>query len=230
MQSTQHYKDLGFEIQVLLKLEHPPIAISFTNDTPIGINKTNESVPAGCVFWFRAFNDEFYTTQEDHASCNIGSFTHGFLEASQVSLATCPDISLMIQAKYLELSDFAGVPRMNKASKYVVYAPLRSASLEPDVVLMICNTEQTMLVSEAAGSARTMGKPTCSSIPYAYNEDAIAISLGCITNRVRTGLKPGELVITVPRRQLDSFVAKLRQTVQSNNSVAQVVAAMLKSC
>ena len=213
----------------MLKLEHPPVSISFTNETPLVIKKTDESVPAGCVFWFKAFHEEFYTVREDHANCNIGSFTHGFVEASQVSLDSCPDINLMVQSRYLALSDFAGVPRMNKASKYVVYAPLKLSRLEPDVVLIVCNAEQAMLVSEAMGSTRTMGKPTCAAIPYAYNENGIAISLGCITNRVRTGLKPGELIVTVPRSQLDSFATKLRQTVESNNAILQAVTAMLKS-
>ncbi len=229
MQSTQQHKDLGVEIQNLLKLENPPIAISFTNEMPAEVKKFNESVPSGCVFWFKAFHDEFYTTREDHANCNIGSFTHGFVEPSQVSLDACPDINLMVQSRYLALDDFPGVPRMNKLHKFVIYAPLEASSREPDVVLVVCNAEQAMLISEAAGTIRTMGKPTCSAIPYAYNEDGIAISFGCITNRVRTGLKSGELVATIPRKQLGSFVERLRQTVQSNNAVSQAVTAMLES-
>lgn len=227
--NQQHYKDLGVEIQNLLNLEHPPIAISFTDEAPKGIKRVDASVPAGCVFWFKAFNDEFYTTKEDHANCNIGSFTHGFVDPSQISLDACPDVNLMVQAKYLGLSDFAGVPRMKKLFKYVVYAPLESTSREPDVVLVVCNAKQAMLISEAAGPTRTMGKPTCAAIPYAYNENGVAISLGCITNRVRTGLKAGELVATIPGKQLDSFAAKLRQTTQSNRDVEQAVAAMLQS-
>lgn len=228
MQSTQHYREIGVEIQSLLKLEHPPVAISFTNVVPAGVGKINESVPSGCVFWFKAFKDEFYTERGDHANCNIGSFTHGFVEPSQVSLDSCADINLMVQADYLALSDFGGVPRMTKPTKYVAYAPLKATNFEPDVVLLVANAEQTMLVSEAAGPTKTMGKPTCSAIPYAYKEHGVAISLGCITNRVRTGLKPSELVVTIPRSELDKFVANLRKTVKSNNAVQQAVAAMLK--
>jgi len=228
MPSTQHYKELGVEIQNLLKLEHPPVAISFTNTPPGRVKKINESVPSGCVFWFKAFKDEFYTAREDHANCNIGSFTHGFVEPSQVSLDACPDINLMVQAEYLALNAFPGVPRMTKPSKYVAYAPLRSTSFEPDVALLVANAEQTMLVSEAAGPTKTMGKPTCSAIPYAYNEHGVAISLGCITNRVRTGLKPSELVVTIPKSELDTFIVKLRQTVHANSAVQQAVTAMLQ--
>jgi uncharacterized protein (DUF169 family) len=226
--SAQYYKELGVEIQNLLNLEHPPVAISFTNAPPAGVKKIAESVSAGCVFWFRAFYDEFYTSREDHANCNIGSFTHGFIEPSQVSLDICPDIRLMIQAEYLSLSDFGGLPRMTKPTKYVAYAPLKSTSFEPDVVLLVANAEQAMLVSEASGPTKTLGKPTCSAIPYAYNEHNVAISFGCITNRVRTGLKPSELVVTIPKSELDTFTAKLRQAVHANNAVERAVTAMLK--
>lgn len=222
------HNELGVEIQSLLRLENPPIGIKFTDESPSGIAKNLEDVPAGCVFWSKAFKEEFYTVKEDHANCNIGSFTHGFVKESEVSFDTCPDISLMVQAKYLSLQDFGGVPRMDKASKYVVYAPLKSAKLEPDVVLFVCNAEQAMLVSEAAGPTKTMGKPTCAAIPYAYNNKGIAISLGCITNRVRTGLKPSELIVTMPGSLLISFVARLRQVVHTNDAVAQVVTSMLQ--
>jgi uncharacterized protein (DUF169 family) len=229
MYSVQHFNEIGVEIQDLLKLEHPPVAILFTDSPPTGLKKFSETVPSGCVFWFKAFSDEFYTTAEDHANCNIGSFTHGFVEPSQVSLDACPDINLMVQAKYLALSDFAGVPRMTRPSKYVAYAPLKSTGFEPDVILLVANVEQTMLISEAAGSTKTMGKPTCSAIPYAYNEHGIAISFGCITNRVRTGLKPSELVVTIPKSELDNFVTKLRQVFRANSAVQQAVTAMLRS-
>ena len=229
MSSTRHYNELDIELQDLLKLEHPPIAISFTNEPPVGVKKIDESVPSGCVFWIRAFTEQFYTSKNDHANCTIGSFTHGFLRPSQVSLDSCPDVKLMVQADYLALKDFTGVPRMESAPKFVSYAPLKSTSFEPDVVLMICNAEQSMLVTEATPFYETMGKPTCAAIPYAYNEEEVAISFGCVTNRVRTGLKSNELVVTIPMSKLEAFVANLKETAKANNEVRQEVAAMLKS-
>lgn len=229
MSSIQHYRQVGVDVQDLLRLEHPLVAISFTNSQPAGLKKTKEIVPSGCVFWFKAFSDEFYTEREDHANCNIGSFTHGFVQPSEVSLDACADINLMVQANYIALSDFGKVPRMNKSWKYVSYAPLKSANFEPDVILFVANAEQAMLASEATGSIKTMGKPTCSAIPYAYNEHGVAISLGCITNRVRTGLKSSELIVTIPKSELDKFVTNLRQVVGANRRVEQAVSAMLKS-
>ena len=134
----------------------------------------------------------------------------------------------MVQADYLALKDFTGVPRMESAPKFVSYAPLKSTTFEPDVVLLVCNAEQTMLVTEATPFYKTMGKPTCAAIPFTYNKEEVAISFGCVTNRVRTGLKPNELVVTIPVDNLDTFVSKLRQMVKSNRVVQQAVTAMLK--
>jgi len=55
------------------------------------------------------------------------------------------------------------------------------------------------------------------------------VSLGCITNRIRTGIKPSEMVVTVPREELAGFTEKLRRRAKANDEVAHAVAAMLKA-
>ncbi|TLY01679.1 MAG: hypothetical protein E6K90_00850, partial [Thaumarchaeota archaeon] len=100
---------------------------------------------------------------------------------------------------------------------------------EPDVVLMVCNSQQAMLVGEAASAPRLMGAPTCAAIPMAYNEGRVGVSLGCITNRIRTGIKPSEMVVTVPREELAGFTEKLRRRAKANDEVAHAVTAMLKA-
>src|SRR3989442_13149404 len=72
------YQAIGSELMQLLRLENPPVAISFVDAPPRGAKKNKESVAAGCVFWIRGFKDTFYTNQRDHDNCKIGSFTPGF--------------------------------------------------------------------------------------------------------------------------------------------------------
>ena len=86
-----------------------------------------------------------------------------------------------------------------------------------------------MLIAEAARSPKLMGAPTCGAIPMAYNEGTIGISLGCVTNRVRTGMTPNELVVTIPKAVIPDFIENLRKRVEANTKVARVVAAMLES-
>jgi len=222
------YRQIGSELNELLNLENPPVAISFVETPPQGARKNEESVSAGCVFWIRGFKDTFYTDQRDHANCNIGSFTHGFLPPEKVSLDTCIDMALFERTGYFPVSEFGGVPRMSEAPNFVAYGPLHKIGFEPDVVLMVCNPQQAMLVGEAAGNARLMGAPTCAAIPMAYNDHQVGISLGCVTNRIRTGIKPSEMVVTVPREELAGFTEKLRRRAKANEEVAQAVTAMLK--
>ena len=222
------YQQIGSEINELLKLENPPVAISFVDAPPKGTRKNEESAAAGCVFWIRGFEDNFYTDQKDHANCNIGSFTHGFLPPEKVSLDACADIALFDKTGYFPASAFGGVPRMKEAPSFVAYGPLHKASFEPDVVLMVVNPEQAMLVGESAGDARLMGAPTCAAIPMSYNDHQVGVSLGCVTNRIRTGIKPTEMVVTVPRDQLAGFTERLRARAKANNEVSVAVTAMLK--
>jgi len=226
---SEDFQRIGVELRDLLNLENPPIAISFIDSPPEGLKKNSEVAPSGCVFWIRAFKDSFYTVPEDHFNCNIGTVTHGFKKPSELDLASCVDINLMVGAEYIPPEALDMIPKMNERPKYVAYGPLDSATFEPDVVLLVCNPQQAMLIAEAAGSYKTLGLPTCSAIPNAYNTNEVSISFGCVTNRVRTGIKPSELVVTIPKAQLGEFVKRLKPRVEANNKVAQAVTAMLHS-
>jgi uncharacterized protein (DUF169 family) len=227
--SIDDYREVGADLRQLLGLENPPVAVSFVDTPPKGLRKNTEKASAGCVFWIRGFKDSFYTDRADHANCNIGSFTHGYLAPKDVSLDACMDINLFNQTGYFPASEFGGVPRMSEDPGYVAYGPLNRIDFEPDVVLMVCNPQQAMLVGEASTSSRLMGAPTCATIPMSYNDHKIGISMGCVTNRIRTGIKPSELVVSIPRRELMGFTERLRKRVKANNEVAQAVTAMLKS-
>ena len=222
------YQTIGSEMQRLLNLEHPPVGISFLDSPPPKVRENEESVPSGCVFWINGFNGNFYTDRRDHANCNIGSFTHGFLAPQDVSLDGCVDIALFDRTGYFPASEFGGVPRMSKAWKYVAYGPLPKISFEPDVVLVVCNPEQAMIIGESTSSTKLMGAPTCQAIPFAYNEHRVGLSLGCVTNRIRTGIKPTEMVVTIPREKLSAFTEKLAMRAKANKEVGEVVTAMLK--
>jgi uncharacterized protein (DUF169 family) len=223
------YRAIGSEMRELLNLENPPVGISFLDTQPQGVKKNEESVPSGCVFWINGFKDNFYTDKKDHANCNIGSFTHGFLAPQDVSLDACMDIALFDKTGYFPASEFGGVPRMAEAPNYVAYGPLSKIAFEPDVVLVVCNPEQGMIMGESTTSAKLMGAPTCQAIPFAYNQQQIGISLGCVTNRIRTGIKPSDLVVTIPGGELQGFSTKLRARAKANKEVSKAVTEMLRS-
>src|SRR5207245_10582635 len=159
--------------------------------------------------------------------CNSGSFTHGFLAPEKVSLYACVDIALFDKTGYFPASEFGGVPRMSEAPNFVAYGPLHKIGFEPDVVLMVCNPQQAMLVGEAASAPRLMGAPTCAAIPMDYNDGRVGVRLGGITNTIRTGIKPSEMIVTVPRDERAGFTEKLRRRAKANVEVGPGAASRL---
>ena len=61
----------------LLRLDSPPIGISFIDAAPPGVPHVSTTEPAGCGYWRRAATGEmFYTVADDHKRCPVGAHTH----------------------------------------------------------------------------------------------------------------------------------------------------------
>src|SRR2546427_592436 len=172
------YQAIGSELMQLLRLENPPVAISFVDTPPRGAKKNKESVAAGCVFWIRGFKDTFYTDQRDYANCNIGSFTHGFLAPEKVSLDDCVDVALFDKTGYFPASEFGGVPRMSEAPNFVAYGPPHENAFELRGVRRLGHARRAMLVGEAASAPRSMGGPPGAAIPVASNGGRVGVTRG----------------------------------------------------
>ena len=55
-------KGQGVQIQELLGLRFPPVAIAFRPSAPPGMRRIDSPAPAGCGYWRRAADGEvFYT-------------------------------------------------------------------------------------------------------------------------------------------------------------------------
>ena len=87
---TNDWSQLAHELSDTLNLTAPPVAITFSDDAPPGVDSFDAPMPsptpdgrtgrvaAGCVFWVRAADRTFSTVADDHANCSVGSVTHGF--------------------------------------------------------------------------------------------------------------------------------------------------------
>jgi uncharacterized protein (DUF169 family) len=106
-----------------------------------------------------------------------------------------------------------------------VYSPLADAPCPPDVVIVRGNARQVMLVSEAARAAglgdegEAMGRPACAVIPRALETGRGHTSLGCIGNRVYTGLADDELYFAIPGARLEAVVERLETIVRANREL-----------
>jgi uncharacterized protein (DUF169 family) len=213
-------------LQDLLGLRWPPIALAFQPGPPPGIPRVDGAGPSGCTYWkLAAEGNVFYTEAADHYNCPIGSYTHGIdLPAAQAQELEGL-VGTMVQLEYLRQEEIPAIPRRETPFGVAVYAPLADAPFDVDVVIVRGNAKQMMLVAEAASAAGLghdaglMGRPTCAMVPEAMRSGRGAVSLGCIGNRVYTGLGDDEFYAAIPGPTLEALMAKLATIVTANREL-----------
>jgi uncharacterized protein (DUF169 family) len=116
-------------------------------------------------------------------------------------------LGMMFNLGYVRPEEIPGIPRLAKEPAAIVFAPLGDAPVPPGVVLFVCKNSSAMLLNEAslrAGASSPLpllGRPSCMALPAALAQGTVT-TLGCIGNRVYTGVSPDELYIVVPGAKL----------------------------
>ncbi len=214
------------QLQDLLGLRHAPVAIAFQAAPPVGIPRIDHAGPSSCTYWKEAAAGRtFYTEASDHYHCPIGAYTHG-LDLPPAQGQELHDVlGTMFSLGYLRPEEVPCIPHREGAFGVAVYAPLAKATFEPDVILLCGNPCQVMLLAEAAQAAGVgaqtglMGRPTCAAIPEAMRTQHAVASLGCIGNRIYTGLRDDELYFALPGKHLNAVTVKLATIVEANSQL-----------
>lgn len=214
------------QLQDLLGLRQAPVALAFRASPPEGIPHIENPGPSGCSYWkYAAEGRTFYTEARDHYNCPIGSYTHGIDLPPQQASELQGVLGTMFTLGYLRPEEVADIPRRHEAFGVAVYAPLARAPFEPDVVLVRGNARQLMLLNEAARAAGVangsdlMGRPTCAALVETAATNHAVASLGCIGNRVYTGLADDELYFVLPGKHLSIVTEKLAAIVEANRQL-----------
>jgi uncharacterized protein (DUF169 family) len=216
------WEDFANRLVAALHLSVPPIAISF-NRSPASrpapaanaaypLAPPNEfgrtgSAPAGCVFWVLATQSPLTTFAADHANCSVGSLTHGFQSLGEV--ADNDDVAALLASGWVDEVGVSQLPVIRGPTESVTYAPLRSVSEMPDVVLLRTNARGLMILKDAVPALPVEGKPQCHIVAMAHEQNQIAASVGCALSRARTGMKVDEATCVIPGRKLEGLVAEL---------------------
>jgi uncharacterized protein (DUF169 family) len=228
--AVNHYASLEGELSALLKLSVPPIGIAFRRQAPAAparfggampaptADGRTGAVPAGCVFWMKATEREFTTVAADHGNCSVGSLTHGFKSLAEA--ASGADIAALVGAEWVSPEAFPGIPTVKEKPVAVIYGPLASMSVEPDVVFLRLNGKQLMQLHGAVPDLTLQGKPQCHIIPIAKEAGTIAVSSGCMLSRVRTGMANNEVTCAIPAARLGELVAQLKKSQAADLAVA----------
>jgi uncharacterized protein (DUF169 family) len=220
------WMELEKRIGAAMHLARRPVAVTFLVAAPAGVEKFAGSEPSSCSFWrWAAAGRVFYTVPENHFNCAVGAYTHNIPLSAEREKETGETLKFMFDLGYVKPEEVPQIPRLAKTPKIIVYAPLGETPAPPDVVLFACKPLGAMLLSEAANragvasGAPALGRPTCMALPAAIEMGAI-LSLGCIGNRVYTGLGEDEMYFVLRGQDLPA-VADALTTITSANAALQ---------
>lgn len=220
------YAQIERRLTDVLQLSRRPVAIAFRETPPDGVLQLSGSQPSGCSFWRLAAGGQvFYTVPSDHYNCPIGSYTHNIPLPSEREAELTGTLGLMVDIGYIKMEEVPGVPRLPKTPPVTVYAPLSQMPVTPDAILFAGTPAKLMLLHEAATRASKqvlplLGRPTCMAIPAALS-GGVASSLGCIGNRVYTGIADDQFYTVVSGADLDAVLRELDTIVSANAQLAE---------
>lgn len=228
--ANQDWREMSSELNSLLKLTSPPLAITFSEEAPENVGRfegdmpepmadgRTGKVPAGCVFWIEAATRTFTTAPEDHGNCSVGSLTHGLKTLEEV--AGNSDVAALLESGWVTLDVVPMIPVVKERPNFITYGPLEQTPTDPDVIFMRINPKQAMILSDALPGLRFEGKPQCHIIAIAKEHNEPAVSVGCMLSRVRTGLPNSEMTCAIPAGKLSEVVAALKSTARADLAVA----------
>lgn len=222
-----NWKELEKQFTARLSLSHRPVAVTFLDSEPPGVLKFSGAEPAGCSYWrLAAAGRTFYTVPSDHFNCAVGAYTHNIQLPPDRVQETEATLGLMFNLGYVRPEEVPGIPQLSKEPAAVVFAPLGDAPVAPSVVLFTTRNSSALLLNEAsirAGASSSLpllGRPSCMALPAALAHGTVS-SLGCIGNRVYTGLSADELYVVVPGAKLEAVSDALSIITSANAALEE---------
>lgn len=223
------WNELERKIGSSVKLSRRPVAVAFLDALPDGVSRFEGTEPSSCSFWrLAAAGKVFYTVPENHFNCAVGAYTHNIPLSPEREKETEQTLKMMFDLGYVRPEEVPQIPRLAQSPKAIVYAPLGDSPVNPDVVLFACKPAAAMLLNEAAAragvssGAPALGRPTCMALPASLAHGSI-LSLGCIGNRVYTGLGEDEVYIVLRGKDL-AAVAEALAVITGANAALQTYA------
>jgi len=216
------HRDVAVSLSKALSLEQPPIAISFVDRLPSGVQMWSGSVPAGCRFWQEAATRTFATSARQHDLCAIGIHTHNLEPTAATNTDLGTALKVFADLGYVRPEDVPQIPVLAKRSPFVIYGPLAETETVPDVAMLFVDAGQTLILSEAAqqmegGTIPAMGRPACAVVPQAINSGRAALSLGCCGARAYLDvLTPDVALFAVPGSKLAAFTERVVALANAN--------------
>jgi uncharacterized protein (DUF169 family) len=227
MSKERNYSQLAATLSASLDLRQAPVAISFADSLPVGVERHAGRVPAGCRFWEDGAATVFATSASDHSLCAIGVYTHNLQTSSAQQTDLMDALKVFGDLEYVRQEDLALIPVLGSQPGYVVYAPLADSPLPPDVVLLFVNANQTLILSEATQqvenqNAPAMGRPACAIVPQVMNSGRAALSLGCCGARAYLDVLTDDVaVFAIPGDKLEAYTRRIEALAKANGVLSK---------
>lgn len=223
MSAVWNGKVMEQQVASVIKTARKPVAVTFLQDSPSNVTKFDGTEPSGCSFWrLAAEGRTFFTIPENHFNCAVGAYTHNITLSPEREKETEQTLKFMFDLGYVKPEEVPQIPRLPRTPKAILYTPLSESIAIPDVVLFAVKPAGAMLLQEAANragvssGAPALGRPTCMALPASLQHGSI-LSLGCIGNRVYTGLGEDEMYVVLRGKDLPA-VAEALKTIGSANT------------
>jgi uncharacterized protein (DUF169 family) len=211
---------MGKQLKEILKLKNEPVAIKWSLREPKGI-KREESKSRFCTKLDKASKGEVFYSTVAEEDCMGGMRYSGMKDRKELPKNMQSGAFLVPGGVYKSIPAVQRSWNSNMAIDSgifdaIIFSPLIKADFEPDLIFLICNSEQAMLVlhanaydSGSHGLGADSG-PICSSmaaIPYLTGK--VTYGFGDIGSRRNMNIKPEEVMVTIPsgdlRRILDNL-------------------------
>ena len=216
------YNGIEQRFSRVLRLRKRPVAVTFRETAPAGVAAFTGTEPSTCSFWrLAAEGRTFHTVAADHYNCPIGSYTHNLPLPPARADEFDKTLGLMAEIGYVRMEEVPDIPRLPRTPGVIIYSPLATTPVDPDVVVVSAQPGRLMVLHEAAlragatVQAPMFGRPTCMAVPAALTMGVVA-SIGCIGNRIYTDLPDDELYITLPGKDVGRIAEELGTIKQAN--------------
>jgi uncharacterized protein (DUF169 family) len=118
------------------------------------------------------------------------------------------------------------IPVLDRQARVVIYGPLASVPVSPDVVLLFVSGAQALILTEASQQIENalppaLGRPACAVVPLALNTGRTALSLGCCGARAYLDiLTPDISLYAIPGSKLKAFTERVESLARANSVLA----------
>jgi Uncharacterized protein conserved in archaea len=231
--STEKTNSFGSEFKSLLQLSGSPVAVKLI---PVGqeseiidVYQKLDRQLRHCQITdhVRRTGEMFYTTLEEQ-QCKGGAAALGLTQLSEKVRSGQFYCDSLHHFETVEAAKKTvdQIPFLEPHSNAVVlYAPLEKATFEPDVVIFICTPKQAMLLTQGYEFVDGGRIEAAFSGKQSVCSDAVAqvllsgrpnVTIGCSGSRAYTKIMDGELLYSIPAKDIEKTVIGLHAILGSS--------------